>query len=132
MKKILGVLVFVLVLSVAGSALAFGGMGRGRGMGGPGMTGQGGGWGSNGMGMMGAGGRAGWIKSGVTIEIPQDIRDKPGEVQKIAIDLRSEMTRNPMDRAKAEALQKKLFEFRNEISGWFMKQQLDTIEKLQK
>ena len=79
-------------------------------------------------GMGGRGAMSVWA----TIEIPQEIRDKQAEMQKLSIDMRAEMGKNPVDRAKAEELYTKRVALRDELSSWRMKQKLDMIEKLQK
>lgn len=88
-----------------------------------GMRGRGASGGMGGRGMMSA-----WAN----IEIPQEIRDKQAEMQKLSVDMRAEMQKKPIDRAKVEELYKKRVELRNELSGWRMKAKLDMIEKLQK
>ena len=88
-----------------------------------GMRGRGASGGMGGRGMMGA-----WAN----VEIPQEIRDKQVEMQKLSIDMRAEMQKKPIDRAKVEELYKKRVELRDALSGWRMQQKLDMIEKLQK
>ena len=66
------------------------------------------------------------------VEIPQEIRDKQAEMGKLSIEMRNEMWKKPMDRAKVEELFKKQTALGNELSEWRMKTCLDTIEKLQK
>ena len=140
MKKTIGAAVLILVLAAAGSAFAYGGS-RGRGMAGQGMMGDNGVCGGSGM-MRGMGGRGmmhggGMMRActgipGTSVEIPQEIRDKQVEMQKLSVDMRAEMQKKPVDRAKVEELYKKRVELRNELGGWMMKQRLDMVEKLQK
>ena len=66
------------------------------------------------------------------IEIPKEIQDKQAEMGKLSIEMRNEMWKKPIDRAKVEELYKKRTELRNELSEWRMKTRLDMIEKLQK
>jgi hypothetical protein len=66
------------------------------------------------------------------VEIPQEIQDKQAEMQKLSVEMRAEMQKNPVDRAKVEELHKKRFELRDALSNWRMQQRLDMIEKLQK
>lgn len=137
MRKLIVAAVIVFVLGImATSVFAYGGRCGKGGMGG-GMMGAGQGFANcpaggagmmGGMGMMRGPGRG----QNPNFEIPQEIRDKQVEMQKNAIDLRSEMYKRPVDRTKVEALQKRNLELRNEISSWFMQQELDSIEKLQK
>ncbi|OPZ40184.1 MAG: hypothetical protein BWY99_00960 [Synergistetes bacterium ADurb.BinA166] len=147
-------LVAILVLVAASGAYAWGGRG-GRGMaaqGTPGAMGpmmmrgavpgapdgsafpMMGGWGGmmggrHMMGGMHGRGMTGWWGS---IEIPQEIRDKQVEMQKLALDMQAEIQKRPLDRAKVEELYKRRVELRNELGGWMMKQRLDMVEKLQK
>ena len=84
--------------------------------------------------MMGAmrGGARGRMSVWANVEFPQEIQDKQAEIQKLTIDMRNEMQKNPIDRAKIETLYAKRVELRNELSGWRMTQRLDMIQKLQK
>lgn len=136
MKKKLAAMTFVLVLVTASGAFAWGGYGT-RGMYNPGMMNQGMmnqrmmASGAPGM-VRGMAGRGMMGTAWASVEIPQEIRDKQVEMQKLRVDLINEMNKNPLDRAKVESLQKRNFELRDELSNWFMKQRLDMIEKLQK
>ena len=143
MKKAIGAVTLILVLAAAGSAFAYGGS-RGRGMCNPGIMGDNGAYGGPGM-MRGMGGRGIWACGGgmmggcactglpqASVEVPQEIRDKRVEMKKLRIDMQNEISRKPIDRSKIEAIQKKHSELGNEVSVWFLKQQLDAIEKLQK
>ncbi len=111
----------------------------GRGMGGRGMAGRGGMTANPQMmrGMRGCGTGGGMAGRGMmsvwaNVEIPQEIRDKQTEMQKLSIDLHAEMQKKPIDRAKIEELYKKRVELRDALSGWRMKTKLDMIEKLRK
>ena len=140
MKKAIGAAALILVLAAAGSAFAYGGS-RGRGMAGQGMMGDNGVCGGSGM-MRGMGGRGmmhggGMMRActgipGTSVEIPQEIRDKQVEMNKLRLDMRNEISRKPIDRSKIEALHRKHSDLRNELKNWRLKQQLDAIEKLQK
>ncbi len=155
-KTTIFALVAVLVLVAASGAFAWGGRGgRGmvapgtegttapvmmRGMAAPGATGgaavpmmgrgmaRRGGMHSNPRMMQGRGMMSVWAN----VEIPQEIRDKQTEMQKLSIDMHAEMQKKPIDRAKIEELYKKRVELRDALSGWRMKTKLDMIEKLQK
>ena len=136
MKKAIGAVTLILVLAAAGSAFAYGG-GRGRGMANPTMAGNNGVYGGPGMmrGMGGGGMMRGRACAGLpqaSVEVPQEIRDKQVEMNKLRIDMQNEISRKPIDRSKIETIQKKHSDLRNELSTWFLKQQLDAIEKLQK
>lgn len=76
--------------------------------------------------------RGGMMGVRARIEIPQEIRDKQVEMQKLALDMQAEIQKRPLDRAKVEELYKRRVELRNELGGWMMKQRLDMVEKLQK
>ncbi|MGI6783077.1 MAG: hypothetical protein ACOX5A_02530 [Aminivibrio sp.] len=82
--------------------------------------------------MGGRGGFAGQRGMWGNVEIPQEIRDKQTEMGKLSIEMRNEMWKKPMERAKVEELYKKRTALRNELSEWRMKTRLDMIEKLQK
>ncbi len=155
-KTTIFALVAVLVLVAASGAFAWGGRGgRGmvapgtagttapvmqRGMVAPGATG-GAAVPVMGRGMAGRGGMhsnprmmqgRGMMSVWANVEIPQEIRDKQTEMQKLSIDMHAEMQKKPIDRAKIEELYKKRVELRDALSGWRMKTKLDMIEKLQK
>ena len=111
----------------------------GRGMAGRGMAGRGGMTANPQMmkGMRGRGASGGMAGRGMmsvwaNVEIPQEIRDKQTEMQKLSVEMHAEMQKNPVDRAKVEDLYKKRVELRDALSGWRMKTKLDMIEKLQK
>jgi hypothetical protein len=111
----------------------------GRGMGGRGMAGRCGMTanpqmmqGMRGRGASGGMGGRGMMSVWANVEIPQEIRDKQVEMQKLSVDMRAEMQKKPVDRAKVEELYKKRVELRDALSGWRMKTKLDMIEKLQK
>ncbi len=136
MKKGIGAVVLVLVLITAVSAFAHGGWSGRRmarfGMMGDGCAFSGAGMarGTGGRGMMG--GFACEEYPRASVGIPQEIRDKQLEMDKLRIDMQNEISRKPIDRNKIEAIQKKHSELREELSTWFLKQRLDAIEKLQK
>ena len=147
-KTTIFALVAVLVLVAASGAFAWGGRG-GRGMVAPGTEGTTapvmmrgmaapGATGGAAVPMMGRGmaGRTangrGMMSVWANVEIPQEIRDKQTEMQKLSIDMHAEMQKKPIDRAKIEELYKKRVELRDALSGWRMKTKLDMIEKLQK
>jgi len=58
-------------------------------------------------------------------EIPQEIREKFAEAQKIMIDLRTELGKNPIDREKALELHSKHRALMQEICDWRFTQMLD-------
>ena len=60
-------------------------------------------------------------------EITQEIREKLAEVQKTAIDLRTELGKNPIDRDKALELHAKRCALMQEVSDWHFKQRLDAL-----
>lgn len=66
------------------------------------------------------------------IELPRKIRDKQAEMNRLRDEIGKEIARKPIDRPKIEALFKKRFQLRDEISKWFVKQHLDALEKAQR
>ena len=150
MKKILAVTALVVILSMAGTALA-GGRGRGGDVSRNKDAGdcrcmmwnkemrngqrfpQGevrGGWnrdGAHGFMM----GRRGWQadKPRVNVPvIPQEIKDKWAEIQKTSIDLRTELGKTPLNREKALELHAKRSSLMQEISNWHFQQRLNLLE----
>ena len=88
--------------------------------------------GMRGRGASGGMGGRGMMSVWANVEIPQEIRDKQVEMQKLSVDMRAEMQKKPVDRAKVEELYKKRVKLRDAFSGWRMKTRLDMIEQLQK
>lgn len=138
LKKILVLITAIFVLSIAGSAMAYGGRhhgGRHHGGGqnyrqdcyyrqyNPEMGPRSG----NTPYQQGAprGARGGMGPAGWNIEVPQEIRDKMTEADKLRIDLRAEMYKPQIDRAKATEIWKKHRALRGEISEWFFAQRLE-------
>lgn len=133
LKKVLAAVTVVIVLSMAGSAMAYGGRHHGRGPGygqGPRWE-QGGGYGYQGNGhhwQKGPGHRGAWDGPGRgnwNGEVPQNIRDKMVAAEKLMVDLRAEMTRPQVDKAKALELWKQHRAVRGEIAEWFFTQRLE-------
>lgn len=123
-KKVLAMLTMVMVLAAAGTALAYGGRhhgGRGYGMG---MDGY-----CYGYGPQGGPARPGERGPAWGFDVPQNIRDKQAEAQKLMIDLRTEMYKQPVDKDKALELFRKHRALQNELSEWFFTQRLDAIAK---
>ena len=60
-------------------------------------------------------------------EVPQEIRDKMTEARKIAIDLRAELEKSPVDREKALELHAKHRALMQEISDWRFNRRLDAL-----
>lgn len=102
-----------------------GGYGPG-GQGGPGFC-QGGQWSGQGgpKYFKGSGGFKGGQRFGGNFNIPQEIRDKMTEADKLRIDLRAEMTRDKPDKARALEAWKKHRALRNEIAEWMFNQRLE-------
>lgn len=130
MKKTLFAVAVCLILAASGSAVlaeAYGGGygGRHHGMGG---------YGGMGMGPVAGGfyrqGHNGGFGFGApgNIELPKEILDKRVEAEKIAIDLRAELSKRPVNRAKALELHKKHQTLRMAISDWWFQQQLDALK----
>ena len=137
MKKRLGLLAVVLVLISSGTALAYPRHGRGGHYGGGGghrgygsAHGAGGRYSQERCGMYGGGHLDGcpYYGYGQTgVEMPQAIRDKWTEAEKIAVDLRAEMNKRPMDRVKIENLNTKYHDLQREISDWHFNNRLDRM-----
>lgn len=59
--------------------------------------------------------------------IPQNIRDKMTESEKLSIDIRNIMTTETIDRAKALETFRKQRALKDEISEWFFTQRIDWL-----
>ena len=130
MKKILIAAVVCVCLATAGTAVAgphgWGGSGgRHHGMYGYGGTGAG--YGMGGCGNRGYGGGFCTGRQG-GVNLPQEIQDKRTEAEKVAIDLRAELSKNPVNRAKALDLHKKHQALRQAISDWCFQQRLNATQ----
>ena len=77
-------------------------------------------------GMIGGYGQYGGNRTNVP-EVPQEIREKLAEAQKTAIDLRTELGKNPIDRDKALELHAKHRAIMQDISDWHFNQRLDAL-----
>lgn len=130
-KKLMALFTVAMVLAIAGTALAYGGRkhhGRGDGN-----------WFPMGPGQAFPPGQCQQYQGhpgfrGVpaphmnrNFDIPQDIRDKQVEADKLRIDLRAELSKPQIDKAKALEIWKKHRALRNEISEWFFTQRLETM-----
>jgi DNA-directed RNA polymerase specialized sigma subunit len=60
-------------------------------------------------------------------QVPQEIREKWAEAQKVAIDLRTELGRNPVNRDRALGLRAQHRAIMQEISDWRFTQMLDAL-----
>lgn len=146
-KRMIATLTVVAVLAIAGSAIAYGGRHYGGGAG-PGggcacgnapMTGPGNAYRQDGAphGRMqlqppqGEHGRRAKLHGAQNgpgkwnAEMPQNIRDKQVEAEKLAIDLRAEMSKPQIDKAKALEIWKKKQALHGEISEWRFAQRLE-------
>ena len=135
-KKVLfaALLVAMLTMSVAGTASARGWGGRGRG-------GFGGGWGGGygygdccggmfyGGGPYGGRGYGPRDGRGYVYEAPQEIREKLAEAQKVAIDLRLEFDKQPINRGKVSELREKHRAIMQEVSDWRFNNRLDFYDR---
>jgi hypothetical protein len=72
------------------------------------------------------GGRRIW-KETKGIDVPQEIREKWAEAQKTKIDLRLELEKTTIDRAKALELHAKHRALMQEISDWRFQQRLNSL-----
>ena len=67
-------------------------------------------------------------RGGINVpEVPQEIRDKLTEARKIAIDLRAELEKSPVDREKALEFHAKHRALMQEISDWYFNRRLDAL-----
>lgn len=139
MRKYLALFTVALVLATTGTALAYGGrMHHGYGGGNqPYMQrgGEYGPWCQPQFGHRGGGPRYGQPGFGNApapymnwnVEIPQVIRDKQVEADKLRIDLGAELNKPQVDKAKALEIWKKHRALRGEISEWFFTQRLEQM-----
>ena len=127
-KSVTILAVLFAVLALAGSAFAYGGRHHGpRGDNPPqGAMGPGGNWEMHGFGDRGPGGHFG---RDLFAKMPQDIRDKMAESQKIGVDLRMELSKpgSSIDKNKAIELYRKQKALRDEVSEWCFMQRLEMI-----
>lgn len=61
-----------------------------------------------------------------------EIRSKVVELEKLRIDMRDALTRDPIDREKALEVFEKMAALRREIAGWAFNRKLDALERRQK
>lgn len=127
MKKSIGILAIVAIMGLSSAALAHGWHGRGYGD-------Q---YGGDNSGRPCArfeqkGDQFGRRQENLRKNMPQAIKDKVAESQKLMIDMRSEMGKAPINRARIMQLREKNVKLRQEISDWAFSQRLDRIEKAQK
>jgi len=120
MKKILLVIAAISILVFAGSALAGSGgrRGQGHGFGGPRLER------SFDVGPGGFGG-----DGPDNIDIPQEIIDKRETARGLMTELRSELSKNPIDKARALDLYKQHRAIRNDIDEWFFLRRLEYISQ---
>jgi hypothetical protein len=123
MKKVLFVVAIVLIVAMAGTALAGAGWKKQQGRDAWGKGSKSmvcGAWGAN---CLMPGG-----KFSKGFEVPQEIRDKMTEAQKIMIDLKAEFGKKPVNRETVLELHAKHFSLLQEISEWHINKQLDAAE----
>lgn len=65
-------------------------------------------------------------------EMPQEIRDKEVEAQKLRIDLGNVLCKKPLDREKAVELEGQIGKLRQDIRAWRFEQKLNRIEEFNK
>ena len=100
MKKVLGIFTVVIVLSLAGSTLAYGAP-SGEPDKGPGQRGEGKSWRQDGPGH-GPGWKHAPMAKRWHRDMPEEIRDKMVAAEKLKIDMRAEMSKPETDKAKAQ------------------------------
>jgi hypothetical protein len=84
-------------------------------------------------------GREGWMewdgmrqwRRGLRKDAPEEIRSKIVELEKLRIDMREALSRDPIDREKALDVFEKMTALRREIAGWTFNRRLDALEKRQ-
>ena len=145
MKKIALVLLVIVFVSIAGTAMARGGRhgawkmpGEQRGMreGYYGWQHDGerhgnrGGWGE---GKFGYERRGGWHgMRGRWSDVPEEIRAKMTELDKLRIDMRAALYPGSVDRTKATEIFNKMTVLQQELRTWRFERRLDELEKWQK
>ncbi len=126
MKKRIGILAIIAVMGLSSVAMAHGWHGRGYG-----DQYGGGNSGRPCARFEQKGERFGKRQENLRKNMPQTIKDKIAESQKLMIDMRAEMEKSPIDRARIMRLREKNVKLRQEISDWTFSQRLDRIEKTQ-
>ena len=61
-------------------------------------------------------------------DMPEDIRAKANELEKLRIDLRDALSRTPIDRAAATRLHNRAMQLEQEIGMWAFGERMDRIE----
>jgi hypothetical protein len=61
-------------------------------------------------------------------QVPQEIKDKWAEADKLAVDLRLELGKNPINRGKVLELRAKRRALKQEISDWHFNEKLNALE----
>jgi hypothetical protein len=116
MKKIFLALAVISILAFAGSAFAQGGWRHGGGFGKSDDLRQERAWGGHG-GFEGRGRQ--------NLDLPQEIRDKLAQAEKIGDELRSELGQTPINKDRALALYRQHRDIKNEVGEWFFLQRLE-------
>ena len=65
-------------------------------------------------------------------EVPQEIRDKEVEAEKLRIDLGNVLSQKPLNREKAVELNGQISKLRQDVWAWRFEQKLDRIEEFNK
>ena len=60
--------------------------------------------------------------------MPEDIRAKANELEKLRIDLRDALSRTPIDRGAATRLHNRAMQLEQEIGMWAFGERMDRIE----
>lgn len=86
--------------------------------------------GRNGRGYRGHGwdGRMGWN----AVDMPEALRAKAVEMEKLHVDLRDVLSRTPIDRDKALELHGKIVQIHQEIGAWRFAQRLEAIDSFRR
>ena len=65
-------------------------------------------------------------------DMPEEIRAKANELAKLRVDLRDVLSRTPIDRGKATELHGKMMQLRQEVETWAFGQKMSRIEEFRK
>ena len=64
--------------------------------------------------------------------MPQEIRDKEAEAEKLGIDLRNVLSQKPLNRDKAIELNGQIDKLRRDVQAWRFEQKLNRVEEFNK
>ena len=67
-----------------------------------------------------------------TPDMPQEIREKVAELEKLRVDLEEAMTSKPLNKAKALEVHAMILAVKNEVEAWRFAKKLERIETMRK